>query len=110
MKNINCAALRYVKTAMRDKAVDLIFFQFTWLETKTEKTVLQILYTYFFSNHATFLKKKVKHVKPNVQSIFFPTHPNEMHLVPLRDCWQFLRYIVYWKHLQDTGGQAMTSL
>lgn len=50
MKSINCSALRYVKTAMRDKAVDLIFFQFTWLETKTDKTVLQILYTYFFQS------------------------------------------------------------
>lgn len=57
MKSINCSALQYVKTAMRDKAVDLIFFQFTWLETKTDKTVLQILYTYF-SSHATFFKKK----------------------------------------------------
>lgn len=50
MKSINCSALRYVTTAMRDKAVDLIFFQFTWLETKTDKTVLQILYTYFFQS------------------------------------------------------------
>lgn len=79
--------------AMRAKAVDFIFFQFTWLETKTDKTVLQILYTYFFPIMQLFLKK-VKHVKPNVQSIF-PTHSNEMYLVPLRICWQFLMYIVY---------------
>lgn len=61
MKSINCSALRYVKTAMRAKAVDLIFSQSTWLETKTDKTVLQILYTYsfFFPNHATFFKKKL---------------------------------------------------
>lgn len=57
MKSINCSALRYVKTAMRDKAVDLIFFKFTWLETKTDKTVLQILYTYFFPIMQLFLKK-----------------------------------------------------
>lgn len=58
MKSINCSALRYVKTAMHNKAVDLIFFQFTWLETETDKTVLQILYTYFFQS-CNFLKKKL---------------------------------------------------
>lgn len=33
-------------------------------EIETGKTVLQILYTDFFSIHATFFLKKVKHVKP----------------------------------------------